>query len=439
MKTIDKIPSTKIGRAASVLKTGLKVGTNYVAYYGEKIIDKDLTREKLDKKNAKDIYNGLSEMKGSALKVAQMLSMEKNIIPQAYAQEFSQAQYSVPPLSPPLVKKTFKKHLGKQPTEIFDFFDLESIRAASMGQVHKATLNDQELAVKIQYPGVAESISSDLALVKPFAIKMFNLKGEGSEKFFQEVESKLLEETDYKLELRRSIEISTACKKLPHLVFPKYFKKLSSEKILTMTWIHGKQISEFYEINKDQGLANTLGQSLWDLYMFQMHELKMVQADPHPGNFLITEKNQLGVIDFGCIKELPQDFYDPYFALTEKKVLDNPQLFESNLYDLEVIKKTDKGAELKFFKNMFHEMLSLFATPFEHDTFDFSSKDFLNKLGELGTKYGNDSELRKYNGNRGSKHLLYVNRTFFGLYNLLHELKCTISINNYKKYLSTPK
>ena len=175
MKTIDKIPSTKIGRAANVLKTGLKVGRNYVAYYGDKLIDNDKGREELDKRNAKDIYQGLTEMKGSALKVAQMLSMEKNIIPQAYAQEFTQAQYSVPPLSPPLVKKTFKKHLGKYPNELFDYFDLESIRAASMGQVHKATLNGDELAVKIQYPGVAESISSDLALVKPFAIKMFNL------------------------------------------------------------------------------------------------------------------------------------------------------------------------------------------------------------------------------------------------------------------------
>lgn len=436
MKTIDKIPSTKIGRAANVLKTGLKVGRNYVSYFGDKLVDNENSKENLDKRNAKDIYEGLTEMKGSALKVAQMLSMEKNIIPQAYAKEFSQAQFSVPPLSPPLVKKTFKKHLGKYPNDIFDFFDLESIRAASMGQVHKATLNNEELAVKIQYPGVAESISSDLALVKPFAIKMFNLKGEGSEKFFNEVESKLLEETDYQLELKRSVQISNACSVLPHLKFPYYFEKLSTDKILTMTWLHGKQISEFYNTNTDQKLANTIGQALWDFYMYQMHELKMVQADPHPGNFLITDNNELGIIDFGCIKEIPSDFYKPYFALTKIKVLNNPEKFEKNLYALEVITKSDKGEELKFFKNMFHEMLSLFAKPFQEDTFDFSSEDFLDQLAELGNKYGNDAELRKYNGNRGSKHLLYMNRTFFGLYSLLHELKSTISINNYKQYLS---
>ena len=112
MKTIDKIPSSKIGRATSLLKTGLKVGANYASYYGEKLINSDVSKDQLEKNNAKDIYNGLTELKGSALKVAQMLSMEKNIIPQTYAKEFAQAQFSVPPLSPALVKKNVQKVYG---------------------------------------------------------------------------------------------------------------------------------------------------------------------------------------------------------------------------------------------------------------------------------------------------------------------------------------
>lgn len=435
MKTIDKIPSTKIGRATNVLKTGLKVGGNYISYYSEKILDPNLDRSKLDEANAKDIYSGLTEMKGSALKVAQMLSMEKNIIPQAYAQEFAKAQYSVPPISEPLVKKTFKKHLGKKPLEVFDEFDMVSIRAASMGQVHKAKLDNQTYAVKIQYPGVAESISSDLALVKPFAIKMFNLQGKDSDKFFQEVESKMLEETDYKLELKRSINISKACSILPKVTFPTYYPELSSKKLLSMSWLDGIHLSEFCDANKDQKLANELGQALWDFYMFQMHELRMVQADPHPGNFLITNNNELGVIDFGCVKEIPDEFYSPYFALTDIKVLNDPDLLEKNLFELEVISKNDDPKELLFFKNMFHEMLSLFALPFQKESFDFSSTDFLNQLAELGHKYSQDSELRSYNGNRGSKHLLYMNRTFFGLYSLLHDLGATVSINTYKRLI----
>ena len=177
MKTLDKIPTGKIERASQLVKTGFKVGGNYVAYYGEKMVNPSLNRDKLNENNAEDIYDGLKNLKGSALKVAQMLSMDKSIMPQAYVDKFSLSQFSVPPLSAPLVRKTFKKYLGKYPEDIFDTFTPDATNAASIGQVHKATKNGKNFAVKIQYPGVSDSISSDLALVKPFATRMFNLKG----------------------------------------------------------------------------------------------------------------------------------------------------------------------------------------------------------------------------------------------------------------------
>ena len=167
MKTIDKIPTSKIQRASKLFKTGAKVGVNYIKYYGEKIVsDEDKAKERLNKNNAEDIYDGLKNLKGSALKVAQMLSMDKNILPEAYVEKFSLSQFSVPPLSPPLVIKTFKKYLGKGPNELFDSFNTTSVNAASIGQVHQAEKNGKKLAIKLQYPGVAKSISSDLSLVK---------------------------------------------------------------------------------------------------------------------------------------------------------------------------------------------------------------------------------------------------------------------------------
>jgi predicted unusual protein kinase regulating ubiquinone biosynthesis (AarF/ABC1/UbiB family) len=142
MKTIDKIPTSKIQRASSLLKTGAKVGVNYIKYYGEKMVSaEDKAKERLNKNNAEDIYDGLKNLKGSALKVAQMMSMDKNILPKAYVEKFSLSQFSVPPLSPPLVVKTFKKYLGKSPNELFDHFDTISINAASIGQVHQAEKN----------------------------------------------------------------------------------------------------------------------------------------------------------------------------------------------------------------------------------------------------------------------------------------------------------
>lgn len=431
MKTIDKIPSSKIGRATSIVKTGLKVGANYASYYGEKLINSDLTKEKLEKNNAKDIYNGLTELKGSALKVAQMLSMEKNVIPQAYAKEFAQAQFSVPPLSPALVKKTFKRYMGQYPEDLFDTFNYEASKGASMGQVHEATKNGQKLAIKIQYPGVAESISSDLALVKPFAIKMFNLKGKDSEKFFQEVESKLIEETDYKLEVKRSIQVTEACSALDNLAFPIYHKESSSAKIITMSWLEGKQLPDFIAEEKDQKVLNKLGQAMWDFYMFQMHKLRMVHADPHPGNFLVTPDKKLGVIDFGCVKVIPEEFYEPYFALTKKESIENKVELEKSLRALGVIRDDDAELEQRFFTDLFSELLSMLALPFQSETFDFSSKNFLDDIAKLGEKYADMPELRKFNGNRGSEHLLYINRTFFGLYNLLYDLKAEINTQTY--------
>ncbi|AVR45775.1 ABC transporter [Christiangramia fulva] len=435
MKTIDKIPTGKIGRTGKLVQTGVKIGGNYLKYYGKKTFNRDLTRDELDEDNASDIYDGLKSLKGSALKVAQMLSMEKNLMPSAYVEKFSLAQFSVPPLSAPLVRKTFKKYNGKYPEELYDTFATQSVNAASIGQVHKATKDGKKIAVKIQYPGVADSISSDLAMVKPIALKMFNLSAKDSEKYFQEVEGKLLEETDYILEVKQSKEISEACSHIPNLRFPKYYPELSSEKIISMDWMDGIHLSDFCRKNNDQKLANKVGQALWNFYMFQIHGLKQVHADPHPGNFLVDEQNNLIAIDFGCIKQIPDDFYDPYFSLTIKENLDNPSFFEQKLYELEILEEKDSEKEKEFFKELFHEMFSMFSTPFQSENFNFNDDNFWNHLSSLSERYSKDPELRKMNGNRGSRHFLYMSRTFFGLYNLLHDLKAEVNTKEFRVYL----
>jgi predicted unusual protein kinase regulating ubiquinone biosynthesis (AarF/ABC1/UbiB family) len=435
MKTLDKIPTSKIGRTTELVKTGAKIGANYLKYYSKKAVNPSMDRSSLDEDNATDIYDGLKSLKGSALKVAQMLSMDKSLLPGAYVEKFSLAQFSVPPLSAPLVRKTFKKYQGAFPEEIYDTFSKDSVNAASIGQVHKATKNGKELAVKIQYPGVAESIGSDLAMVKPIAIKMFNLKGDDSKRYFSEVEDKLNEETDYTLEVKQSVEITEACSHIPNLRFPKYYPELSSKRIITMDWMSGQHLSEFAKTDFSQETGNKLGQTLWDFYMFQMHGLKAVHADPHPGNFLISKEEELIAIDFGCIKEIVDEFYQPYFELAVPASINNPEIFKAKLFQLEILREDDSDKEITYFSALFHEMLSLFTKPFQEKTFDFADTGFWDEISSLSEKYSNDKELRKMNGNRGSKHFLYINRTFFGLYNLLHDLKATVNTHEYVKYL----
>jgi len=434
MKTIDSIPTTKIRRATRMVQTGAKVGVNYLKYYGDKVTKtEEEAKQRLNQNNAVDIYDGLKKLKGSALKVAQMLSLDKSILPQAYVERFSLAQFSVPPLSPALVVKTFKKYFGKHPDEIFDAFDTRSTNAASIGQVHLAENDGKKLAVKIQYPGVAESIRSDLFLIKPIAIKMFNIRGGDSDKYFQEVENKLVEETNYTLELRQSKEIAEQCTHISNLKFPNYYPEISSNRIITMDWMEGEHLSEFTARNTDQTLSNKLGQALWDFYMFQLHILRKVNADPHPGNFLVSKEENLIALDFGCIKEIPDHFYIPYFELAVEDNLKDPVFFTKKLYELEILRHDDSPEDIKFFKTLFHELLSLFTKPFNGAIFDFSDPLFFQKITQLGQEYNKVTRVKKINGNRGSKHFIYMNRTFFGLYNLMFDLKAKdIKINNYK-------
>lgn len=436
MKTLDTIPTNKIERASKLVSTGIKVGGNYIRYYGDKIIKGEDGKKKLNENNAKDIYDGLKELKGSALKVAQMLSMEKNLLPQAYVEQFGLAQFSVPPLSAALVKKTIRKYLGADPDVIFDTFDTQSENAASIGQVHRATKEGKKLAVKIQYPGVANSISSDLALIKPIALKMFNLKGKDTVKYFKEVEDKLLEETDYLQELENSEYVSKAAVNIPNLKFSGYYPEWTTTKTLTMDWMEGVHLSE-YVAQQDEGkqIRNQLGQTLWDFYMFQIHGLKKVQADPHPGNFMVDEDRNLIAIDFGCMKSIPEDFYHPYFELSNKENIEDLAKFDALLRELEILLPSDSKEEVAYFTELFQRMMRLFTLPFHDSSFDFADAEFWNAISTLSKDFAGDSQLRKMNGNRGSKHFIYINRTFFGLYHLLYDLKAEIQTESFKQYL----
>ncbi len=432
MKEQDSIPTSKTERSAKFVKTGLKVGGNYIKHYSKKLFNPSLNKDELNLDNATDIYASLSELKGSALKVAQMLSMDKNILPKAYVDQFSLSQYNAPPLSGPLIVRTFSKYFGKTPSEIYDEFNIRSTNAASIGQVHQASLNGKKLAVKIQYPGVGDSISSDLKMVKPFAFRLLGMSQKELEVYMCEVEERLLEETDYELEIKRSIEFSEACKNIANVVFPTYYPELSSKRIITMDWLDGLHMKEFMKTNPSQELRDKVGQALWDFYNFQQHELRAVHADPHPGNFLITPDGKLGIIDFGCIKEMPDDFYYPFFSLTSTDMLKEKARTIKAFRQLEMIREDDDTTQVEFYYRVYKEMIELFAQPYMSDTFDFSRTEFFDKLYSYGEKIARMPEFKQA---RGVKHFIYVNRTNFGLYNMLHDLGATVRTDTWYPHL----
>lgn len=426
MKEHKSIPVSKVRRAGKFITTGAKIGTNYLKHYGKKLVNPDISRDELHADNARDIYDSLSELKGSALKVAQMLSMDKSLLPAAYQEKFAMAQYSAPPLSYPLVVKTFRQYFKKGPEEIFDTFTHKAINAASMGQVHKATKGEKTLAVKIQYPGVGDSVKSDLAMVKPIALSMFNLNPVEYDEFIHEVEMRMMEETDYELELQRSLELSSRSAAIADVVFPKYYPEWSCPKILVMDWLEGMPLGEAVKrgITKDTGTR--LGQAMWDFYHFQMHQLKAVHADPHPGNFIVTNDHRLGIIDFGCVKVIPDDFYNTYFQLHDPSLLKDEKRKLDVFYALRFIYPDDTDKDKKFFTALFTQLAELLTRPFQSEEFDFADERYFKTMFDFGEELSNMKELRESKKPRGVRDAIYINRTYFGLYNLLHDLKARI-------------
>ena len=426
MKTQNSVPTTKVARASQFMKAGVKVGGNYIKHYSKKLLDPSRSKDELHKDNAADIYDALSELKGSALKMAQMLSMDRGLLPVAYSDKFTMAQYSAPPLSGPLVVKTFRTYFGKSPAQMFDKFDIEAVNAASIGQVHQAWKDGKKLAVKVQYPGVADSVTSDLRIAKPLAVTLLNLNERDIDRYMGEVEAKLLEETDYDLELKRSIEISEACAHIQGLIFPKYYPDMSSKRILTMDWLDGMHLKEFLKTNPTQAIRNQIGQALWDFYDYQIHTLRQVHADPHPGNFLMRADGTMGVIDFGCVKVIPEFYYDNYFRLVNPDTIEDDKLTEEIFENLEFLTDADSPKDRAFFSGLFKQMIRMLGEPFAVEEFDFGDDRYFNEVYAFAEGLTKVDELKNSKVARGSQDGLYVNRTYYGLYAMLNELKAKV-------------
>lgn len=422
MKEQRSIPKHKLSRAASLVKTGAKIGGNYAKYYGKKFTTGQDDREGLHAVNAEETYAAFSKLKGGPLKVAQMLSIDQNILPAAYQKQFAQAQYSAPPLSYPLVVRTFKQEFGQGPAEIFDTFTKSAVNAASIGQVHKATIGDETFAVKIQYPGVAQSLKSDLRLVKPIAMRMIGLTAREIDYYFEEVEERLLEETDYDLELKRSQELTAKSAHLPDVRFPRYYPDFSSKRILTMEWIDGVPLDQFIARNPDRESRNRIGQAMWDFYHFQVHKLREFHADPHPGNFLVTPDNELYVLDFGCVKKLEDDFYREYFQLLDMNRVLKDGEFEAMLESLGLLQASDTKAERLLLRELYRESIELLSRPFQRGEFDFGDPSYVKEIYAFSERTQTDPEIKRLNTARGSRHAIYLNRAYYGLYNLLASL-----------------
>jgi predicted unusual protein kinase regulating ubiquinone biosynthesis (AarF/ABC1/UbiB family) len=427
-KTYNSIPTSKVQRAMKVMGTGVKIGGNYVAHYSKNLF-KEQSKEALHEKNAETVFEALGEMKGSALKMAQMLSMDEFTLPESYQKVFQQAQHNAPPLSFPLIQKTFRSQLKKDIPELFDTFSRDAIHAASIGQVHLATKNGHRYAVKVQYPGVADSIASDIRLMRPLAQKVLNVSQKELDFYVSEVQATLMEETDYLHELEMAQIFKASCSAIPHLHIPAYHKELSSERVLTMDWVDGTLLTEWLESKPADEQKAQVAQTIWDTFLFQMQELRLVHADPHPGNFIIREDGTLCLIDFGCVKRIEPEFYQRFFRLLNAEVLNDPALFHAALEDLDFFNESDSEEDQRYLFESLQYSIKLLAEPFQSDSFNFGAWDYMKGIYNQGEDLAKEIRKRKINSARGPREAIYLLRTFYGLYMILAKIGQPVKLN----------
>lgn len=426
----NDFPSSKFDRGKIFAKTGLKLGTNYAKRYVKNKAGKKESAEEarqFHSKNARQVFNEFSKLRGTALKIAQSLSMDQGLLPDEFAEVMSESQYSVPPINKALVRTIIKRELGDYPENIFNDFTPNAIAAASIGQVHRATLKSgEDVAIKIQYPNVRNTIDSDLGLAKTL-MRRFVKKGADLDEYFDEIKNTLLEETNYKQEAQYLDYFYNRFDQ-EYIITPKLFEEYSTQKVLTMGFIEGRHLKEFLQDNPTQQERNRYGQLLWDFFHDQVDQRDFIHADTHPGNFMITEEGKLGVIDFGCVKKFPTSFTRNYMKLLPHH-LDKSEDEIRRLYiELDIIKENpdDPKKEEYFFKYC-KKYGDIFAQPYQDDQFDFGGTNFNKKI----KRFAKNAPVM--NEPRGDKNFLFSTRMHTGLYNLLVKLEAVVDTRRSKQ------
>jgi predicted unusual protein kinase regulating ubiquinone biosynthesis (AarF/ABC1/UbiB family) len=418
-------PSSKLERSTIFAKTGLKVGKNYAKYLADRVTGGDAEEQKqaLNTQNAKDLFREFTHLRGTALKLAQSMSMDTGMMPDEFMEVMAEAQYNVPPMNRALVQKRIRDALGQMPALLFDSFDPEAMAAASIGQVHRARLEDGwDVAVKVQYPNVRETVESDLAVARTLFKRL--VRGGDIDAHFEEVGARLEEETDYVNEAE-NIAFFAEQYARDGIVTPEPVPEYSTETVLTMTYVEGRHLDAFLDEDPDQATRNHFGQLLWDFLHEQVaSNHRTLHADAHPGNFLFRDDGQLGVIDFGCVKTFPQAFRDNMLRLYRAQMVDDESRIDRLLHQLDILHDDLSASVRTEIRQFFDRYGSLLVEPYRQSQFDFGDPDFRDRLHAC---FEQASALREV---VGSPHFIFLNKALVGLLNLLTQLKPRVDTTN---------
>ncbi|MDF1813757.1 MAG: AarF/UbiB family protein [Verrucomicrobiales bacterium] len=423
----DSIPVDAINRAGRLVGTSTTVGFNHLLEKlkslaaPEDCFDDDFFRE-----NAGLIFETVNDLKGVPLKVIQVLSLDHEILPESSVSTLSQSHHSVSPLPYSKIWESFVRSFNRSPDEIFETFSEKAQCAASIGQVHKATFNGHDFAVKIKYPGIETTFESDLKYVKPL-LSLIGFPRKTAQSFINEISERLHEEADYQFELRRSAEISTACcGNIENVEFAQYYPDVSSNEILTMDWLPGIPLDQFAAAEEDQQIRDQIGQALWDFTLYQIQELQLFHADPNPGNYLV-HNGKLQVLDFGCTKQMDKDSFRKQFEPLRPGVLDSEKQLAAALQNL--TEDFSSEEHYSIFATVGKEVVEILSRPFRADVFDFGDPDFIQDVFGIHHTFSKDPLLRRGLGFSSSPDAVFLSRTWLGLYRLLARIGARVRVD----------
>lgn len=432
---MKKLPSTQIARASIVGSTAMNLGVGKMKskvkrpFLSEqsKVIECDNQEDQ----EADILFKAITQLRGTAVKIAQMLGMETELLPQRVRDELSKSYHQIPPLNRVLVQKVIFNEFGKYPDQVFESFDADAIAAASLGQVHRAEIDSGHVvAVKIQYPGVHVSIESDMKLLKRLSSNGIRLlpkhhrpNKEIVDTSIDEIGLRLQEETNYLLEAQNTRWFKQHLL-LDGIEVPQVYDKYCSERVITTQMLGGKHLEDWLAGNPSQELRNKAAQLIYDLFFYSTMQLNCVHADPNPGNYLFKENGDLALIDFGCVKKLSTQFTSNLPQLLHAYYMNDFQKIVDAYANVGMTIAKGSQADAEKVLRPFGEWLS---APFKESSFDFRKHSgYTNKGLDLIRGVAEAPSMETV-----EEDFIFFDRTIYGLFKIFERLEATVYLRGH--------
>jgi predicted unusual protein kinase regulating ubiquinone biosynthesis (AarF/ABC1/UbiB family) len=292
------------GRVRRYAQVSTAMGGLAARLAGERYLGIGIDRER----HAADLKAALGGIKGPLMKVAQLLATIPDALPKEYAGELAQLQANAPAMGWPFVRRRMAGELGPDWQSRFRSFDKGAARAASLGQVHRATaLDGMPLACKLQYPDMASAVEADLSQLK-LAMGIYERydRAVTTAEIHAEIAERLREELDYEREAAHMRLYGTILAGEPGVTVPRPYAELSTRRLLTMTWLDGAPFLDAAKAPIER--RNEVALRMFRLWYVPFYHYGVIHGDPHLGNYTVTREGGVNLLDFGCVRVFPASF-----------------------------------------------------------------------------------------------------------------------------------